>query len=415
MEAAVEFSTNSWLRKLFLEVLKPCREGSLTVKFPEGATIRFGAEDGSGVQAEITIHSENFFKRIALFGDVGFGEAFVEGEWSSPEVSRVICWFLTNLENTPTLSGSKRRWSPVNLMGSFHRLYHLARANHLEGSQKNIRAHYDFSNEFFALWLDPTMTYSSAWFETPETSLEDGQIAKYERLLSKLHLRPGMTLLEIGSGWGGLGILAARKYGCKVTSLTLSKNQLQEAQRRAAQAGVADRVRFELQDYRKIRGQFDRIVSIEMIEAVGHEFHEDYFRQCHDLLKHDGLVAIQAILCPDTRYAQLKSRVDWIQRYIFPGSLLPSFGRIQEAIRNTGDLDLFSYEEMGLHYAETLRRWCSTMMAKQEDVKKLGHDDREIRRWQYYFQYCAGAFQMRNITVAQLVFSRPNNPTLIPQ
>ncbi len=397
-------------KSLFMKSLRPMKNGRLNIKLPDGSIQSLG--EGEGIQAEIRVHDDVFFRRCVLFGDIGFGEAYMDGHWSSPDVAHVIAWFIGNIENAPTLSGSKRAWSTLNLMGVLNRLYHLARSNHLTGAKQNIREHYDFSNEFFSSWLDPCMTYSSAYFSGPETSLQEAQQAKYDRLLSRLALKPGMTILEIGSGWGALSMRAASHYGCKVVSLTLSQNQLDEASRRVREAGLEGSIEFRLEDYRRTTGQFDRIISIEMIEAVGHQYFEDYFSQCHRLLKSDGLLAIQGILCPDSRYDLFRKRVDWIQRHIFPGSLLPSFGRIQQAIRATGDLDLHWYEEMGLHYGRTLRSWNSRLLAGAERIKGMGYNDREIRRWSYYFQYCAAAFEMRNITVAQMVFTRPNNPTL---
>jgi len=413
MEAAVSVARGSVFQKLFLRALSPLKNGSLELQLPEGGHITLGTRGSSGVHAKIEVHREIFFKRCALFGDIGFGEGYMDGDWSSPDVTQVISWFIVNIENAPTLSGSKRPWSTVNFLGWVNRLFHLARSNHLAGAQKNIREHYDFSNDFFKLWLDPTMTYSSARFDRGDETLEQAQIAKYDRILDRLKLKPGLSILEIGSGWGGLSIRAAEKYGCKVTSLTLSQNQLEEAQRRVAARGLSDQIEFRLEDYRKTQGIFDRIVSIEMIEAVGHDFFEDYFAQCHRLLKPDGLLGIQGILCPDSRYDEFRSRVDWIQRHIFPGSLLPSFGRIHQAVRRTGDLDLFSFEEMGLDYAKTLRIWNQSLLERSGEIRKLGYGEREIRRWSYYFQYCAAAFQMRNITVAQMVFTRPNNSNLI--
>jgi cyclopropane-fatty-acyl-phospholipid synthase len=420
MEAVVELSRASIFQKLFFKAISPMTRGHLEVLLPGGRRLSVGDRGSSGVQAFLEITSEVFFKRCVLYGDIGFGEAYMDGLWRSPDVSKVVAWFIANIENAPTLSGSSRSWSAVNLLGAVNRFYHKARVNHLSGSRRNIREHYDFSNDFFKLWLDPTMTYSSAWFDPAlgpmdSISLEEAQIAKYDRLLSRLALKPGMRILEIGSGWGGFSIRAASRFGCKVVSLTLSENQLLEAKKRVEQLGLSEQVEFRLEDYRRVQGQFDRVVSIEMIEAVGDEFFEDYFAQCYRLLRSDGLLALQGILCPDSRYRQFKKRVDWIQRHIFPGSLLPSFGRIHRAIRRSGDLDLISFEEMGLHYAETLRRWDRALLDRAEEIRAQGHDDREIRRWSYYFNYCAGAFQMRNIMVAQMVFSRPNNPTLVPE
>jgi len=399
-------------QRLLIHALSGMRRGRLAIELPDGGHLVIGAGEPGGVDASMKILDGNFFRRCVMFGDIGFGEAFTENEWISENPSQVVEFFIANVEDAPGLSGSRRKWAPTNLMGWLNRFRHLARPNHLSGSRQNIREHYDFSNDFFKLWLDPTMTYSSAYFSSPEISLEEAQLAKIDRLLERLDVRPGLHILEIGSGWGACSMRAAEKYGCKVTTLTLSEEQRAEAMKRIAERGLSDLVEVRLEDYRKTEGRFDRIISIEMIEAVGHEFFEDYFFQCHRLLKADGLLGIQGILCPDSRYEEFRKRVDWIQKHIFPGSLLPSFGRIQEALRKTGDLGLHSFEDMGLHYVETLERWNRTLLSEQTEIRALGYDDREIRRWSYYFNYCAAAFGMRNITVAQMVFTRPNNRNL---
>ncbi len=399
-------------QRLFLHAVGRMKRGSLRVELPDHEVLTLGLGEPGGIRSSMTVTDWNFFRRCVLFGDVGFGEAFQEGEWTAEDPSQVIAFFIANVEDTPGLSGSRVRWSTTNVLGWWNRLSHLSRPNHLSGSKKNIREHYDFSNEFFQFWLDPTMTYSCAWFDSAEVTLEQAQLAKIDRLLDRLKLGKDDHLLEIGTGWGSLGIRAVERFGCRVTTLTLSEEQRAEALRRIAARGYSDRIDVRLEDYRKTTGTFDRIVSVEMIEAVGHEFFEDYFAQCNRLLKPHGLLAIQGILCPDSRYDQFRSRVDWIQRHIFPGSLLPSFARIQEALRATGELGLHSFEEMGLHYAETLSRWNQSLLKNAQAIRDLGYEERELRRWSYYFNYCAAAFAMRNITVAQMVFTRPNNHEL---
>ncbi|MDH4473824.1 MAG: cyclopropane-fatty-acyl-phospholipid synthase [Fluviicola sp.] len=393
--------------KLILNLLTNMPLGSMSLTLPDGEHIQIG--NGEGVAAKVTIHNQSFFKRCVLYGDIGFGEGYVDGDWDTESITDVIKWFILNVEHAPTVSGSNVKAVALNLMKFYNRLFHSRRDNSLNGSRKNISEHYDLSNDFFALWLDPTMTYSSAYFKEETFTLEEAQKAKYQRLCEQLHLKPSDHVLEIGSGWGGNAIYMASNFGCKVTTITISQEQQKLAIERVKAAGLDDKISVEIQDYRKIKGQYDKIVSVEMLEAVGARYFENYFEQCHKLLKQDGILALQVITCPDSRFEALRDGVDWIQKHIFPGSLLPSVGSMNEAINRTGDLTLVDLKDLGLHYARTLKTWFENFNQQLDDVKKLGFSDSFIRKWNYYLCYCEAAFEMRNINVMQLVYARPNN------
>lgn len=393
--------------KLILNLLTNMPLGSMSLTLPDGEHIQIG--NGEGVSAKVTIHKASFFKRCVLYGDIGFGEGYVDGDWDTDSITDVIKWFILNVEHAPTVSGSNVKAVALNLMKFYNRLFHSRRDNSLSGSRKNISEHYDLSNDFFALWLDPTMTYSSAYFKEENFTLEQAQKAKYQRLCEQLHLKPSDHVLEIGSGWGGNAIYMASNFGCKVTTITISQEQQKLAIERVKAAGLDDKISVEIQDYRKINGQYDKIVSVEMLEAVGARYFENYFEQCHKLLKQDGILALQVITCPDSRFEALRDGVDWIQKHIFPGSLLPSVGAMNEAINCTGDLTLVDLKDLGLHYARTLKTWFENFNAQLEEVKQLGFSDAFIRKWNYYLCYCEAAFEMRNINVMQLVYARPNN------
>jgi cyclopropane-fatty-acyl-phospholipid synthase len=354
----------------------------------------------------------NFFKRCVLFGDVGFGEAFVDGDWDTDDIMKVISWFILNVENSPAMSGSRGEKFFINLLGRYNRFLHLLRPNSLMTSRRNISEHYDLGNDFYKLFLDPTMTYSSALFGSSKQTLEQAQIAKYDRLCQQLKLKPTDHVLEIGSGWGGFSLHATKNYGCKITTITISEEQFKFARELFQKENLTGQIEIKLQDYRLLTGQFDKIVSIEMLEAVGHNFHETYFAKCHELLKPDGLLALQMITCPDSRYDSLRKNVDWIQKHIFPGSLLLSVGRVNQVLNSTGNLFLHDLKDMGNFYARTLKVWRETFNQKLEQIHALGFDEKFIRKWNYYFSYCEAAFAMRNISVIQVIYTRPNNPTL---
>lgn len=394
--------------KAVLGILGKMNLGRMHVTFADGSKKTIGSGEGN-IEADIKIESDEFYKRCVLYGDVGFGEAYIDGLWNTSSITDVIKWFLLNIENAPGVSGSSVQSLVLNILKGVNTLGHLRRANTMSGSKKNIVEHYDLSNEFFSLWLDPSMTYSSAYFKTNDLSLENAQYEKYRRLSDQLHLKPEDHVLEIGSGWGANAIFMAENYGCKVTSITISEEQCKLANERIKAKGLSDRVKVIIEDYRKITGQFDKIVSVEMLEAVGADYYEPYFRKCHEVLKKNGIVALQVITCPDSRFEQLKNGVDWIQKHIFPGSLLPSVAALNHAVNTTGDLTLVDLKDLGLHYARTLHTWFDSFNAKREEILRLGFDDRFTRKWNYYLCYCEAAFAMRNINVMQMVYTRPNN------
>ncbi len=396
---------------IVLDALGRMTAGSLRIELPGGAQRVIGVP-GSDISAVIRVREAAFFKRCVLFGDVGFGESYVAGEWDTDSIERVIAWAILNVENSPSMSGSKSRAFALNLLKFANRVQHLLRPNSVRTARQNISEHYDLGNDFYRLWLDPTMTYSSAYFTAPDQSLESAQTAKYDALCHKLRLLPTDHVLEIGSGWGGFASHAVRHYGCRVTTVTISTEQFNFARERFAREGIADRVDIRLEDYRRLTGQFDKVASIEMMEALGDRYLETYFTKIHELLKPDGLVGLQFITAPDVRHAELKRGVDWIQKHIFPGSLLLSIGRVNQALNRTGDLFLHHLEDLGLSYARTLRTWFDTFNARIAEVHALGFDDRFIRKWNYYLQYCEAAFSMRNISVVQAIYTRPNNPRL---
>jgi cyclopropane-fatty-acyl-phospholipid synthase len=401
---------SSFYQDVVLRIISRMDMGSMHLTLPGGERITLGNGKGN-VSANVTINSNEFYRQVILYGDIGFGEGYVSGLWDTDNITNVIKWFLLNLENNPAVSGNKTQAVALNLLKWFNKISHYKKANSISGSRKNIAEHYDLNNDFFASFLDPTMTYSSAYFYKDGLSLEEAQLAKYERLCRQLHLKPTDHVLEIGSGWGGNAIYMAKNYGCKVTSLTISAEQHKLAVERVEEAGLSNKVNILMQDYRLMEGQFDKIVSIEMLEAVGHKYLDLYFKKCHDLLKKNGILALQVITSPDSRYDSLRKGVDWIQKHIFPGSLLPSVAAINGAINRTGDLTMVDLKDIGLHYATTLKLWFEQFNANLPTVRSLGFEDDFIRKWNYYLCYCEAAFAMRNINVMQLVYARPNNVT----
>ena len=402
----------AFYQRVVMQALERMTLGCLRLELPDGTRNIIGQPDAP-MQAGVRVINWDFFKRCVLFGDVGFGEAYVDGDWDTDDITRVISWFILNVENSPAMSGSRGKRILINLLGWQNRLAHLLRPNSLGTSRRNIQEHYDLGNDLYRLFLDPTMTYSSALFTAPEETLEQAQIAKYDRLCQKLRLKPGEHVLEIGSGWGGFSLHAAKNYGCRITTVTISEQQFIYARQLFRRDDLSDRIDIKLMDYRLLTGQFDKIVSIEMLEAVGDAYLETYFAKCHELLKRDGLLGVQMITCPDARYDSLRKNVDWIQKHIFPGSLLLSVHRVNKALRRTGDLFLHDLHDLGLSYAETLRRWRVAFNEQGPSVRALGFDERFVRKWNYYLSYCEAAFALRNISVVQAVYTRANNRNLL--
>ena len=401
-------TSTGFFERIVINALSKMPLGKLEISLPSGETLVFGNGEDK-ISANIQVNHPDFFKSIALYGDIGFGEGYTEGLWDTTNITNVIKWVILNIENAPSVTGSKVKSVALNLFKWVNKLTHIRRANTLAGSQKNISEHYDLNNDFFATFLDKTMTYSSGYFLNENVSLEESQYAKYDRLAKQLKVKSTDHVLEIGSGWGGNAIFLAKNYGCKVTSVTISKEQQKLAIERVKEEGLEDKVSIIIQDYRKIEGTFDKIVSIEMLEAVGHQYLETYFQKCQGLLKPNGIFAFQVITSPDSRYDKLRNGVDWIQKHIFPGSLLPSVAAINAAINNTGDLTMVDLKDIGLDYAKTLHLWFLEFNKNLDKAKALGFDETFIRKWNYYLNYCEAAFAMRNINVMQLVYSRPNN------
>ncbi|MGH8046242.1 MAG: class I SAM-dependent methyltransferase [Chthoniobacterales bacterium] len=396
-------------RKLVLDSFRSLQRGSLAVVLPDGREQWFGGLD-KRLCARIEVKDEAFFRRAVLFGAIGFAESYIDGEWETPDLTRVLAFFILNADDAAALDTDGTAKSPLfNLLNLYNRMIHNRRSNSVHKARENIRDHYDLGNDFFKLWLDPTMTYSCAVFDPPALPLEEAQLRKYELLCRKLQIGPAHHVLEIGTGWGGFAIHAAKTTGCRVTTITISEAQLAEAQERIAAAGLSDRISARLEDYRKVVGQFDRIVSIEMIEAVGDEFLDEYFECCHRLLAPRGMLGLQMITCPDRQFRILRDGVDFIQKHIFPGSLLVSQARVTQALNRTGMLNLLDWEDLGPHYARTLRLWAERFEAVRETVRALGFDERFLRKWRYYLRYCEAGFSTRHISVVQAIYTRPDN------
>ena len=399
-------------QKVVLSMIARFNHSAMRLYLPDGSTILAGEPTPETPVAELQIHRHRFFRRILFNGEIGFGEGYMEGDWSSPDLPRVISALIDNLENIPGFSGSKIKSAGFHLLRAFNRFAHWRRRNTPKNSRRNISEHYDLSNDFYGLWLDETMTYSSAWFDG-EQSLKSAQENKYHRLCQKMGLQPGMQVLEIGCGWGGFSIHAARQFGVQMTAITISRAQYEKARERVEAENLSHAVKVLLCDYRDVKGQFDAIASIEMLEAVGHKFLNTFFEKCHHLLKPTGRVGLQVIICPDSRYESMRRSVDWIKKYIFPGGQLPSVKALVDSVHATGDLYLQHLDSFGLHYARTLQLWRERFNRQQEAVMDLGFDEVFMRKWNYYLAYCEAAFASRNINVSQMILSRPNNKAFV--
>ena len=335
---------------------------------------------------------------------MGAGESYIEGAWSCSDLTKLIQLFCRNLESSSRLGGVidsvvslARRWS--------HRL----NRNTKSGSRKNISAHYDLSNQFYELFLDDTMTYSSGVFNSDDATMRDASIEKYDRLCRKLNLCEEDHLLEIGTGWGGFSLHAARQYGCRITTTTISREQHAYAKRRIEEEGLQDQIELLCEDYRDLKGQYDKAVSIEMIEAVGHEFLPTYFKQCSNLLKPNALFAFQAITIPDQRYDRYRRSVDFIQKYVFPGGFLPSVGALSSTVGQHTDMQWIHFEDFAEHYAKTLECWRKSLFERVNEVRELGMSDSFLRLWEFYLCYCEGGFREKQIGVAQILLQKPGN------
>jgi cyclopropane-fatty-acyl-phospholipid synthase len=352
----------------------------------------------------VHVHDWRMYGDVAFGGSIGAGEAYMRGYWSSAQLVDVVRLFVLNLDTLDGLeTGLARLATPMR------KVLHALRRNSRAVARRNIAAHYDLGNDFFRLVLDETMMYSAATFEHPRQSLHDAQVARLDRICRRLELEPGDHLLEIGTGWGGLALHAARHFGCRVTTTTISREQWKLARERVQEAGLQDRIEVLLQDYRDLEGQYDKLVSIEMIEAIGHAQYETYFARCSQLLKPDGAMLLQAITIPDQRFESARDSVDFIKRYIFPGSCIPSVAAMTQSIARASDLRVVGLEDIGPHYATTLAHWRENFRAHLPRVRALGYDENFIRMWEYYLCYCEGGFAERALGDVLMLLVKPDN------
>ena len=391
---------------LLLEHLAKATRGRLRVTLPDGSTVDFGQPVDQS-QAQMTINDYRFFSRVVLGSDIGLGEAFMFDEWDTDDISAVLGFFIRNRR-----SFKDGDFKEGLLTQALEKLRFLSNANTLTGSRRNIRRHYDLSNAFFQTFLDDSMAYSCALFNHPGERLELAQQNKYRTIIDKLQLGADDHLLEIGCGWGGFAIEAVRRTGCRVTGITISNDQYHLARERVGQAGLQDRIQILFRDYRKMNGRFDKIVSIEMLEAVGHAYYGTFFRQLDRLLAPDGMAVIQTITIPDQRYDTYRKTHDWIQKHIFPGGLLPSLTILTHAMTRHSSLMVDHAENIGNHYATTLARWHRRFKANQGQVTQLGFDRIFQRKWVYYLGSCEAGFRERVLGNLQLVLTREGNRRL---
>ena len=356
------------------------------------------------LSVKINIYDPRFYPEVAFGGSIGAGEAYMAGYWHASDLTALIRIFLCNRKVLDGMDGGLA-WFTIPLQKLLHRL----NRNTVNGSQKNIATHYDFGNDFFASFLDETMMYSNAIFTNPTMTLHEAQLTRLQHICKKLDLKPTDHVLEIGTGWGGFAIYAAKHYGCRITTTTISRAQYDLACERIADAGLSDRVTVLLQDYRDLTGQYDKLVSIEMIEAVGNEYYEAYFAKCSELLKPEGMMLLQAITIADQQYETAKRSVDFIQRHIFPGSCIPSVAAMSHAIARATDMRIFHLEDIGSHYATTLRVWRHNLHTNWSKIRALGYSDEIFRMWEFYFCYCEGGFTERVIGNVHMLLTKPDN------
>ena len=390
------------VRRAIFALLDKLQHGRITI-VEKSRQYQFGnPSDTCSQQAVVTVHHPQLYTRIFFGGSIGAAEAYMEGFWSADDLTTVMRILALNQKAFEDMEKGLTR-----LTTALYKFYHYVRKNTRRGSRKNILAHYDLGNDFYTLFLDETMTYSCGLFERENSTLKEASEAKYDRICRKLQLVPGERIVEIGTGWGGFAVHAARDYGVHVTTTTISEEQHLFARNRVHKAGLEDRITLLKKDYRDLDGKFDKLVSIEMIEAVGHHFYDTFFSTCSRLLKDDGLMALQAITIGDQIFDRHKRSVDFIKRYIFPGSCIPSITAISKAVARATDLQIVHLEDITSHYARTLREWRRRFFCNIDKVRDLGFSDTFIRMWEYYLCYCEGGFTERYIGDVQMIFAKP--------
>lgn len=386
-------------RALLDRKLRKIRSGHLTVTYPSGETAAYG-DPASPERASVRIHTNKLFTNIALGGELALGEAFMDGMFDSADPAGLLRIFIRN-RDVLSLSNTASRWLRYPT-----RIAHLLSSNSKAGSRRNIHYHYDLGNDFYRLFLDESLAYSCAYYKNDSDTLEAAQINKFQLICAKLGLAPGTSVLEIGSGWGGFAIHAATTTGCRVTSITVSRQQYEFARRRVAGLGLEDLIDIQYCDYRDVKGSFDRIVSIEMFEAVGFEYYSTFFGVCDRVLKPGGSMLLQTIARGDQDFDKYLRRVDWMQKYIFPGTCIPSIGAISTALGRAGELVIRHVEDIGPHYAPTLRAWRKRFYERIDDVKKLGFGQRFIRMWELYLCFSEAGFEERYLMDLQFIIER---------
>jgi cyclopropane-fatty-acyl-phospholipid synthase len=396
------------IMKMIEKLLKQIETGRLDLVLPDGSTKSFGKVDPTSRRARMLVNDYTLFSRVAFDGEVGLGEAYMEGIWDSDDLTEMLKLFI---ENRDAFKGGNMSLSALSRARNFR--MHLERANTLIGSKKNIAEHYDLSNDFYRTFLDETMTYSCGIFRNPDESLEQAQHNKFQAIIDKAQLTRDDHVLEIGCGWGGFAVEAVKTIGCSWTGITISKAQYDYARSRVKHEGIEDRIEILLEDYRTMQGRFDKVVSIEMLEAVGHEHLGEFFACCDGLLKPDGLAVLQVITVPDARYDAHRNEPNWIQKHIFPGGVLPSLTAICSGMSARSGLLVESVENIGIHYAETLKRWRQRLIAARDELTKMGFDRTLQRKWIYYFSFCEAQFGLRVLNNLQIVLTREGNRALI--
>jgi cyclopropane-fatty-acyl-phospholipid synthase len=403
---------NRWLqaraKKLFFDSLANLRGGFLEIVCPE-ETYTFG-QAAAELHAMVVVHDERFFMRALTGADIGMGESYMDGDWTTPDLVALVRVAVRNLRSLDT---QHKFFSGIRAIAA--RWHHRLRANTIAGSKRNICAHYDLGNDFYRLFLDSEMLYSCGYFRHQNDSLETAQVEKLEQACRKLQIEPGDQVLEIGCGWGSFAIHAARKYGARVTGVTISPAQYAYATERLKHADVGSgSVNIVMEDYRRLQGQYDKIASIEMFEAVGFAHYDEFFGMCDRLLMPEGSLFLQTITLKEQEIAEYRNRVDWIQTYIFPGSELASVVEIERSLRRVGQLMLADTESISAHYAQTLALWRERFFQRLADVRRLGFDERFQRMWDFYLGWCEGAFREHYIGAAQLVFVKKTAGKAIP-
>lgn len=393
--------------KIGEKFLSKIQYGDLEVHFPNKNIKKYG--DGTFPKARLILNNYELFRRLTLFGDIGFAESYMDKDFECDDLTSLIKIALINSKQLQTKSEDEKKFSLYNLFPVFNKIKHTMRKNSKTRAQKNISEHYDLSNDFFKLFLDDTMMYSSAVFESNEEDLFEAQKRKIDLLAKKLNLTKGSKVLEIGSGWGAMAMHLVDEYNCEVKTLTLSKEQKKLCEERFKENNVEEYIDVLLKDYRDMSGSFDAIIAVEMFEAVGQEYYHIFFKKCEELLKPNGVLAMQIITMPDQRYESYSKGTDFIQKYIFPGGHLPSVNKILSVTSKHTKLNLLSMDDYTEHYAKTLNLWHKNFNDKLKEVMGLGFDEYFIRMWKMYLCYCEAGFLTRNINLIQISFSRYEN------